>query len=213
MPVSTGFEDSLRSHCPLTKSSQRLPSTSALLRAVKQWTYAPDAPPIHICQEEATLSLSIDAALSSQTSIGWVNLFHGFVSLSWGGVYGLKDPTTPDDCRQAAVVPRLAKTIIQALQNYTFALWVGWNAILHEAQSAESVYRQYYLELRNHSNVRSPSVLFRSSSHLLWPVSSGPTATDSTSKETLASSGLPGHVACIFLGSKPTVDLHVFSVC
>jgi hypothetical protein len=33
------------------------PSTSAILRAVKQWTSALNAPPVHICQGEATLSL------------------------------------------------------------------------------------------------------------------------------------------------------------
>ena len=125
----------------LRKALDNSPGTSALLRAVKQWTSAPDAP-VHICPGESSFSLSINAALCNQTSIGWVNLFRGFVSLRWGGISDSHDTTTTSpDASLQAVVPRLATTV-RALQNYTLALWVGRNAILHEhsLQSLSIVY-------------------------------------------------------------------------
>jgi hypothetical protein len=123
----------------LRKALDDSPGTSALLHAVKQWTFAPDDP-VHICPGESPFSLLIDDAVQHQTSIGWVNLFRGFVSLRWSGIYDSDDTNSPEARLQAAV-PRLATTV-RALQNYTRALWVGRNAILHEhsLQSLSIVY-------------------------------------------------------------------------
>ncbi len=115
----------------LRKALDHSPGTSAFVHAIKQWTCAPDAP-VHICPGESHFFLlSINEALRNQTSIGWVNLFRGFVSIRWGGISDSHDtPTTSLGARLQAAVPRLAT--VRALQTYTFALWVGRNEILHE---------------------------------------------------------------------------------
>ena len=105
------------------------PGPAALFRAIKQWTSAPDLP-VHISPGATFSSLEVEAAIQSQTQIGWDHLFRGFVSSAWGQVHA-QDASILSEDRRSLVIPRLA-IIIRALQDYSLALWTGRNMILHE---------------------------------------------------------------------------------
>ena len=113
----------------LRKALDTSPGTSALSRAVQQWTTAPDDPVV-IRYGATGYTTSIDDALCSQTLIGWENLLRGFISSKWGRIYTSSDTTRPDD-RCSDAIPRLVNAI-RALHRYTLALWTGRNLILHE---------------------------------------------------------------------------------
>ena len=113
----------------LRKALDDSPGTSALLRAAQQWSSAPDNPVI-IPYGDTSSATHIDDALQCQTTIGWVNVFRGFISLRWGGISARSDNTTSDgSCTDA--IPRLASAV-RAFQDYTLALWTGRNLILHD---------------------------------------------------------------------------------
>jgi hypothetical protein len=73
-----------------------------LLRAIQVWTQTP-LDPINIvpADEARGIQPAIDQALDSQTQIGWVQFFRGFVSLDWGLIYPQTDihRLTPEDRR------------------------------------------------------------------------------------------------------------------
>ena len=86
--------------------------------------------PVHISPGAMVYSISVSAALQSQTEIGWEHLFRGFVGSDWDGIYAPDDPATLED-QHTLAIPRLATTI-RALQDNSLALWSGRNTILHE---------------------------------------------------------------------------------
>ena len=76
----------------------------------------------------------VDRAIASQTEIGWLHVFRGFVSLDWGDLYSGED-TTPLDSRKSEADKSLSR-VIRAVQDYTLAIWTSRNAVLHEATNS-----------------------------------------------------------------------------
>ena len=76
----------------------------------------------------------VDRAIASQTEIGWLHVFRGFVSLDWGDFYSGED-TTPLDSRKSEA-DKCLSLVICAVQDYTLAIWTSRNAVLHEATNS-----------------------------------------------------------------------------
>ena len=84
----------------------------------------------------STPALPTTNALSSQTAIGWDNLFRGFLSLAWVQLHMETDRSTSVDDSVKAMQGQPSK-MITALQDYTISIWQGSrrNEVLHEAGS------------------------------------------------------------------------------
>ena len=107
----------------------------ALYRAIKMWCQHP-AEPLDVAARTLRAQPMVDRALASQTTIGWLHVFRGFVSLDWGDFYS-HDDATPLDIRKSEADKSLA-TVVLSVQNYTLAIWKSRNAVLHEANSTGS---------------------------------------------------------------------------
>ena len=81
----------------------------ALSRAIKQWVLTP-LEPLSITAITLAQQHLVNRAIASQTEIGWLNAFRGFVSLDWGDVYSRKD-TTRLDSRKSEAEKSLSRVI------------------------------------------------------------------------------------------------------
>ena len=105
---------------------------SAIFRAVKVWLLDP-ATKVDISSPTVGLESSLNRALASQESIGWLNLFRGFVSVDWGHIYPVTDHTPVEERRERA--KSQISSIIMALQDFSIHIWKSRNIVLHEAGS------------------------------------------------------------------------------
>ena len=104
-------------------------------------------------EQFSTLSAQTEVhrAIETQTEIGWLHMFRGFVSINWGHVNmeadlvpnqaknmharmdqfrkAIKSQPSPDVRRVSANT--YVKTVIQALQDYSLTIWEGRSTILH----------------------------------------------------------------------------------
>jgi hypothetical protein len=100
-----------------------------LLRAVKQWTLTPTDDLVLTPGVSGSQS-SIDRVLRTQSSIGWTNLFRGFLSVEWGSLTATPDSSVTIDDHTANVTHHLS-VVIRALQDYSLAIWKSRNDVLH----------------------------------------------------------------------------------
>jgi hypothetical protein len=77
--------------------------------------------------------IAIQSALTSQTQIGWIHLFRGFLSLELGMILVTPTATTAEARRNQSI--KMTSEIIMAVQDYTLAIWRSRNEVLHEAGS------------------------------------------------------------------------------
>ena len=113
----------------LRKALDASPGATALFNAVQQWTSHPDDP-VALPPSPRNCPGTVDSALSSQLIIGWPNLFRGFISIEWGNIVSRLDANSQEE-RRARALRSLAKAI-NSVQLYSYALWTGRNAVLHE---------------------------------------------------------------------------------
>ena len=121
-----------------------------IMKAIKCWIQDPSKPPT---VKIGILSAQNDVhhAIETQTEIGWLHMFCGFVSIDWGHVNmesdlvpnpsknmhvrldqvrkAIKSRPSPDARRVSANA--YVKMVIQAPQGYTLAIWEGRNTALH----------------------------------------------------------------------------------
>ena len=110
------------------KAIEGPPGAAAILRAVKQWTQGPSNQ-VTIAPGVLAYEPAIARALTTQNQIGWTHFFRGFLSLDWGYICSPTD-TTPPAARYTRATKYVA-TVIQAIQNYSLALWTSRNEALH----------------------------------------------------------------------------------
>ena len=120
----------------LAKSRRNFPGLGSLLHAISEWTLDPVTFPSAACPSATILDNNVAVALTSQSNIGWANLFRGFISADLG-CFSVQDDDDKSEARDNLKIPRLALTK-RALQEYSLALWTGRNAILHH-QNAHSL--------------------------------------------------------------------------
>jgi hypothetical protein len=121
-----------------------------IMKAIKCWIHDPSQPPtvkigILSAQNE------VHRAIETQTEIEWLHMFRGFVSIDWGHVHmdaeivpkpardmhqrmdhfreAIKSQPSPNARRASATT--YAKTVIQALKDYSLTICEGCNTILH----------------------------------------------------------------------------------
>ena len=94
----------------------------ALLKAVKVWTADPRSPVV-IEPDDETYGINgpVEVAMASQTQIGWINLFRGFVSQDWGRVHPTPDIFTPKDRRTQSA--QLHQRWLRAGRRSDYAKW------------------------------------------------------------------------------------------
>ena len=92
--------------------------------------------PVHIQAHTLRVQPLADRAITSQAQIGWLHAFRGFVSRDWCDFYS-PDDMTPQENRISESNKSLARVIL-AVQDYSLALWMGRNSILHDANSEGS---------------------------------------------------------------------------
>ena len=114
----------------LRKTLSNSVGDNTILRAVKQWTHMP-SDTMDLTSEVPDFQHAIDRAVARQTTIGWINMFRGFISLEWGHIYSLTDYSTSWETRQSQSTHQLA-LVICALQDYSLAIWKSRNDVLHE---------------------------------------------------------------------------------
>ena len=117
----------------LRKALDGSPCAIAMFDAVKQWTLHPDDP-VTLPPNLRNCPGSVDCALRTQCSIGWPHFFRGFISIKWGNIVTRLDSTSLDDRRSRAT--RSLTKAISSVQIYSYALWTGRNAVLHEASES-----------------------------------------------------------------------------
>lgn len=100
----------------------------AVIRAITAWTLNPLVPLSLIVPD-----VRIQHVLTSQTQIGWVHLFRGFLSRELATVLVKTTATTSDARRSQSIT--MASATIMAIQDYTLAIWGSRNEVLHEADS------------------------------------------------------------------------------
>jgi hypothetical protein len=105
----------------------------AIYRAIQQWTINPSMP-ISLSAGKLSEQTLLNEALASQTDIGWLNLFQGFVSTDWSLLPHREYISTGLELRPSTADHSLSKSIL-ALQDYSLALWKSCNTVLHEANS------------------------------------------------------------------------------
>ena len=90
--------------------SQGGPGPQSLYQAIRDWTLHSDAP---VSAQARTVASQpqINIALVSQTCIGWLNVFRGFLSLDWGYFYS-RDDQTPGDIRSSNENKRLSQVVL-----------------------------------------------------------------------------------------------------
>ena len=76
---------------------------------------------------------TLHEALKEQDTIGWINMFRGFISLKWQqlastNMVNAQAPLQPDDGR------RRLGTILQRIQGFLKTIWIGRNEKLHGRQ-------------------------------------------------------------------------------
>lgn len=104
----------------------------AIFRAITQWTLNPTVnPTLPSCVP--SFQTAIDRAVKSQSDIGWLHLFRGIISASWGTVSDstLRFTSLADRPSSATTNNFLAGTI-RALQDYSLAIWKSRNDALHQ---------------------------------------------------------------------------------
>ena len=113
--------------------SQGGPGPQALYQAIREWTLHSEAP---VTAQAQTLASQpqVDIALASQSRIGWLNVFRGFLSLDWGYFYS-RDDQTPEDIRRPNATKILSQVVL-AVHNYSVSIWKSRNAVLHEAENS-----------------------------------------------------------------------------
>jgi hypothetical protein len=117
----------------LRKALDGSPCAIAMFDAMKQWTSHPDDP-VTLPPNLRNCPGSVDCALSTQCSIGWPHFFRGFISIKWGNIVTRLDNASLDDRRSRAT--RSLTKAISSVQIYSYALWTGRNAILHESSES-----------------------------------------------------------------------------
>jgi hypothetical protein len=99
-----------------------------LLRAISLWIQDPTQP-LEILETSNDLQQAVNHAVESQRNIGWEHIFRGIVSRSWGYINPTND-TTPTHLHPVNAHHNLS-CAVQALQDYSLAIWAGRNAMLH----------------------------------------------------------------------------------
>ena len=123
------------------------------MKAIKCWIQDPSKPPT---VKIGILSAQNDVhrAIETQTEIGWLHMFRGFVSIDWGHVNmesdlvpnpsknmhvrldqvrkAIKSRPSPDARRVSANA--YVKTVIQALQDYSLTIWEGRNILYYTGE-------------------------------------------------------------------------------
>jgi hypothetical protein len=85
--------------------------------------------PLAILATSTDLPHAVNHAVESQRNIGWEHMFRGIVSRSWGNLNPAND-TTPTPFHTVNAHHNLS-CAVQALQDYSLAIWAGRNAMLH----------------------------------------------------------------------------------
>ena len=113
-----------------------------ILRAIKQWTEHPTNQLVVSDELVPLQDAALDRAILSQSSIGWTNLFRGFVSNAWGFIYYEDDDECPLQAESSPKALNHLALVVRALQDYSLAIWKSRNVVLHEnsVQSLEIVH-------------------------------------------------------------------------
>ena len=108
-----------------------------LLRVIQEWTNTPIKPIVLAAMDkDCDIHRAIDQALTSQTNIGWVHFFRGFVSLDWVLIQYPRTEIhrlTSNDRRSQP--NKTVTTVISAVHDYTVAIWKSRNEVLYESGS------------------------------------------------------------------------------
>jgi hypothetical protein len=109
---------------------------NSIFRAVTQWTLHPmELPTLSSCL--SGYQLAIDRAIQSQSDIGWLHLFRGLISFSWGTLFSDGPPQERQVARRSITTINHLAVVIRALQDYSLSIWKSRNEALH-ANTEES---------------------------------------------------------------------------
>ena len=140
------------------------PSRPALASCINQYSSAPNQLPVlHNNKFPGHLETSLKKAILEQTLVGWHHLLLGFLSKEW-----LQLSAAEPHCADKATLPagqHRIQQILNAITEYTRAIWLGRNDVLHKDSDtvATTIYSTESAKLRHfHSN---PHLLPRSDQH------------------------------------------------
>jgi hypothetical protein len=120
-----------------------------IMKAIKCWIQEDPSKPLTVKIGILSAQNEVHRAIETQTEIGWLHMFCGFVSIDWGHAHmdaeiapskniheyltqvrkAIKSRKSPGARRVSATA--YVKTVIQAIQDYSLTIWEGRNKVLH----------------------------------------------------------------------------------